>query len=646
MATSTARRRHPAVSLIVLGVVLVIMVTILALSGTWTPKLGLDLSGGTTITLTASNPGGGAVDQASLQQARTIIEQRVNSLGVGEATVTVAGNNQIQVSVPNVQADQLIELVGQTAQLEFRRVYQVANATVVAPGQAVELPQVPASKPVISVVSTADPLTNLPASGASITFSFTVSNAGNAPLSALAMTPADSATATGQLSPISCPQTDVAAGASVTCTATYTVTDADASAASVMMAVSASGTGPDGTAVTSQTSTVTVPTASDQAGRVAQLDQMLAWTPSDTDTSDFSSFQCSDTMPQVWDQPFFACLRADVAAGGQGQKYLLGPRLIEGNLVTTAAAGIPQNQVNWVVNLNFDSLGAALFSDATSALVGATSPTDQFAIVLDGKVISAPRVDEAIPGGSAQITGSFSQDAATNLANVLKYGALPLAFEMSNVDTVSATLGGNQLTAGLIAGAIGLLLVIIYSAIYYRALAVAVLSSLVVAGVMTYMLIVLLGEAVGLALSLPGLAGVIVAIGTTADSFIIFFERVRDEAREGRSIRTAVETGWDKARRTIVVADCVSLLSAVILYILSIGTVKGFAFTLGLTIIVDLILVFFFTKPLMSLLVKTTFYGAGRPGSGFEAEHLGIAATRRPRPRALNARLAKEAANV
>lgn len=617
-------------------VVVVILIAIMAFSHTWTPKLGLDLRGGTTITLTAINStGSGAVDQASLEQARTIIEQRVNSLGVGESSVTTTGNNQIQVSAPNVQGDDLVAMVGQTAQLEFRRVYQMTQATTYPPTQAIELPQVPDSTPVLSVVSTADPLDALPPSGGTITFSFTVTNAGSGSADSLSLTSSDF-TGTGTLSDITCPQTSIAAGAQVVCTATYTVTDADVTTGSVTATVTATGVGSDGTTTaTSQASLVTVPTASDQASRLTQLTTELGWTPSDQDNTNFSDFQCNDSMPQVWDQPFFACTRADVSTSSGSYKYLLGPRLIEGNLVTTASAGIPQNQLSWVVTLSFNSMGGALFASATDTLSTATSPTNQFAIVLDGKVISAPVVNERIPDGSAQISGSFTQETATNLANVLKYGSLPLSFEMSNVDTVSATLGGDQLTAGLIAGAIGLLLVVIYSIIYYRGLTVLVFTSLVMAGLVTYSLIVLLGASMNFALSLPGLAGAIVAIGVTADSFVIFFERVRDEAREGRSIRTAVETGWQKARRTIVVADAVSLLSAVILFILSIGTIKGFAFTLGLTTLVDLIMIFFFTKPLMSLLVKTTFFGTGRRGSGFEAEHLGIAATRRPRPRGL-----------
>ena len=602
MATTSVRRRRPAVTLTVFFLIAVLLLVLVAISKVWTPKLGLDLSGGTTITLTAINSTGtGAVDPTSLEQARTIIEQRVNSLGVGEATVTVVGNDQIQVSAPNVQGDQLVELVGQTAQLEFRRVYQAEmTAVTVAPpetdeGQATVLPGL-ATITFINDTSAAE-----------------VTGAIGNPLADLF--PA-SPTREGY----------IFAGWN-------TASDGTGTAFTRDTVVSGSITVFAQWQLPNETETEL---PSDDAGRLALLTTQLAWTPSTQESTDFASYQCGDVTPQAWDKPFFACMRDDVAeAQGYNYKYLLGPRLIEGSLVASAAAGIPQNELNWIVSLNFNSLGGSLFAQATESLAGAATPTDQFAIVLDGRVISAPKVNEKIPSGSAQISGSFNQDTATNLANVLKYGALPLNFELSNVDTVSATLGGDQLTAGLIAGGIGLLLVVIYSIIYYRGLAFVVFTSLAMAGVMVYLLIVLLGSAVSFALSLPGLAGAIVAIGVTADSFVIFFERVRDEAREGRSVRTAVESGWDKARRTIVAADMVSMLSAVVLFILSIGTVKGFAFTLGLTTLVDLFLIFFFTKPLVSLLVKTDFFGNGRKGSGFEAEHLGIAATRKPRPRVL-----------
>jgi preprotein translocase subunit SecD len=277
-----------------------------------------------------------------------------------------------------------------------------------------------------------------------------------------------------------------------------------------------------------------------------------------------------------------------------------------------------------VVNLEFNSQGAADFEEATGVLATRTSPMNSFAIVLDGQVISYPSVSNAIAGGRAEISGNFTQKTATELANVLKYGALPLAFEISSVDTVSPTLGSDQLQAGIIAGIIGLVLVTVFAFVYYRGLTVVVVASLALAAAQTWALMVLLGHSVGFALNLPGVAGAIVAIGVTADSFIIYFERIRDEVREGRPLRSAIETGWVKSRNTILVADGVSLLSAVVLFFLAIGGVKGFAFVLGLTTILDIMIVFFFTKPLVSLLGRTKFYGGGHPWSGFGAEHMGV----------------------
>lgn len=521
MARTSIRRAHPLRTIISFFAVLIILYVLMAFSHSWSPKLGLDLRGGTTITLTARNStGSGSVDSASLELARSIIQQRVDSLGVGESEVTTSGGNQIQVSVPNMQKDELVELVGQTAQLEFRAVYSTESTTGgAAADEATALPAVPA-------LSSARP-----------------------------------------------------------------------------------------TAVTSA-----VPT--EDAAREELLTSQLSWVPSTADTEDYGAFACGDAFPDVADQPLIACLREDLATTGQ-QKFLLGPTLIEGNLVTKAQSGVPSNQLNWVVTLDFNSLGASLFSEATKYLATQSSPMNQFAIVLDGKVISAPSVSTQITGGSAEISGSFTQKSATDLANVLKYGALPLTFDVSSVDNVSATLGADQLRAGIIAGLIGLGLVVVYSILYYRGLAVVVVASLVMAAAGVYSLMVLLGSTMGFALSLPGIAGVIVAIGVTADSFVIYFERVRDEMRDGRSIRTSVETGWAKARRTIVVADAVSLLSATILFILAVGAVKGFAFTLGLTTLLDLAIVFFFTKPLVTLLVKTTFFGTGARGSGLDAGHVG-----------------------
>ena len=283
-----------------------------------------------------------------------------------------------------------------------------------------------------------------------------------------------------------------------------------------------------------------------------------------------------------------------------------------------------------MVNLKFNSIGTNSFSEATTFLCSRQSPQNQFAVVLDGKVISSPQLDGGkgascpINGGQAEISGHFTQDSAADLANVLKYGALPLSFDISSVDNVSPTLGGEQLRAGIIAGVIGLILVAGYCLLYYRGLGLVAIGSLLIAGITTYAAMVLLGEAVGFTLSLAGIAGAIVAIGVTADSFIVYFERIRDEIREGRTLRTALQTGWTKARGTILMADGVSLLSAIVLFVLSVDQVKGFAFTLGLTTFIDLLICFFFTHPVVTLLGRTKFWGQGRRGSGLEAGHMGV----------------------
>ena len=544
MVTTSRKHTHPLRTLIIFGLCIVSLYAIMAVANSWTPKLGLDLRGGTTITLTASNTSGtGGVDPASLELARTIIQQRVDSLGVGETEVATSGERQIVVSVPNVQRDELVRMVGQTAQLFFRPVWSRDASS--------------APVPTVEPTASASP-------GAAPTDSASPSTA---PLA----TPTESATvnrrpAPGLPTPVASPRPTVASTKQPT------------------------------------------------------VDDVINWKPSDRDLADFDAYKCGDPFPDVPDQPLITCDRELTT------KYLLGPAALGGNLLTQAAAGVPQNQVSWVVTLQFNSEGAAKFEQMTKALATRTTPQNEFGIVLDGHVISSPYVRAAIPGGSAEISGSFNQKSATDLANVLKYGALPLAFEVSSVDNVSAKLGGDQLQAGIIAGIIGLILVVGYSVLYYRGLSIVVVASLTIAAAITYALVVLLGQSMGFALNLPGVAGMIVAIGVTADSFIIYFERIRDEVREGRTLRTAIETGWQRSRSTILVADGVSLLSAVVLFILAIGAVKGFAFTLGLTTLIDIAVVFWFTHPMVSLLGQTKFYGEGRRFSGFEAEHMGARA--------------------
>jgi len=332
----------------------------------------------------------------------------------------------------------------------------------------------------------------------------------------------------------------------------------------------------------------------------------------------------------------------------EGTKYILGKVAVKGEEISSASARPPgQSNVAWLVDLSFKPVGTKQFGDITRSAVTQQPPRNQVAIVLDGFVISSPQINTPITAGNAQIEGGgsgFTQAEANDLTNVLKYGALPVAFEKDEVTQVSATLGSDQMTAGLIAGGIGLLLVVIYSVIYYRGLALVTVLSLVVASLLTYSVAVLLGPAMGFTLSLPGIAGLIVAIGITADSFVVYFERLRDEVRDGRSLRSAVEHGWIRARRTIITADMVSIFAAVALYALSTGSVRGFAFTLGLTTVIDLFVVFWFTKPLMTYLARTKFFGDGHKFSGLDPKHLGAKPRSKTAPIAARRRVAgKEA---
>ena len=331
-----------------------------------------------------------------------------------------------------------------------------------------------------------------------------------------------------------------------------------------------------------------------------------------------------------WD----AVSRQIVACDSSGYKYALDAAKVTGQMLNGVNAGVDSVTNQWVVNFGLNSTGTTAFGTLTTTMfsqygASRTQPgtsgfvLDEFAIVLDGKVISAPTVNDPITGGSGQISGSFTAASANNLAGVLKYGSLPLRFESQSVADVSAQLGSAQLNAGLAAAAIGLLLVVIYSLIYYRGLAIVSVFSLVCSALLTWLSVILLSTYEGFTLSLAGVAGLIVAIGITADSFVVYFERLRDEVREGRSLRAAVERGWTRARRTILVSDTVSFLAAALLYILAIGDVRGFAFTLGLTTIIDVVVVFLFTKPMVTLLARTKFFGQGHKLSGLDPARLG-----------------------
>ena len=327
-----------------------------------------------------------------------------------------------------------------------------------------------------------------------------------------------------------------------------------------------------------------------------------------------------------FDNPNIQIVSCDAAHN----KYVLDKSTVAGTMITSASANPNPNGSDWLVDINFNGAGTKAFGDLTTAMYQkyhqSTAPPDLLGVVLDGVVVSAPYIQTPTVGGLSQISGNFTQTTASQLANQLSYGKLPLSFHQQSVDSVSPQLGHDQLTAGLIAAGLGLILVVLYLLLYYRGLALVAVSSLVIAGLLAWMSVILLGKYQGFALSLAGIAGLIVAIGITADSFVVFFERLRDEVREGRSLRAAVERGWTRARRTILVSDTVSFLAAALLYYFAIGSVRGFAFTLGLTTVIDVLVVFTFTKPIITLLARTRFYGDGHPLSGLDPKRLGARA--------------------
>ncbi|MGF1652648.1 MAG: protein translocase subunit SecD, partial [Actinomycetales bacterium] len=388
------------------------------------------------------------------------------------------------------------------------------------------------------------------------------------------------------------------------------------------------------------------PTAGATDGATAEATGEPVPVPSPTDGSDLAWI-----TPEI-QQEFVEldCLAEGATAGGEQspvdeplvtcsadgtEKYILGPVEITGASVTEAAGVLQSNAQGfstgaWVVTLSFDGEGTEAFADVTRRLFafGEGDARNRFAIVLDGVAISAPTVNQPIPGGSAEISGNFTQESAQTLANQLRFGALPISFQVESIENISATLGADQLRWGLIAGLVGLGLVVVYSLIQYRALGLVTVASLLVVGLLTYLVLLFLSWRQGYRLSLPGVAGLIVAVGITADSFIVYFERIRDEIRDGRSVAAAVEIGWQRASRTILASDAVSLIAALVLYLLAVGGVRGFAFTLGLTTLIDLVVVFLFTKPLVTLLSRTRFFSSGHKLSGFDPEHLGSTVAR------------------
>lgn len=595
MATPISK---PGRTLAVFLAIIALMYGAAAAVGTWEPRLGLDLQGGTRITLQARATGGESITEDKLDEAVQIISNRVNGAGVAEATVTTQGDDIIVVEVPGQENKELLRTVGTTAQLRFRLVAQAL------PPEGTQVPTPTPSSPTGSAGTTGpteSPSTSEPTGTAG---------------------PSQSPGTTGdQVEPGENTKNRAAGG--------WLSTDETPTGSEETTGGETGGT---------ETPTPTGPTTGAPTELLPpdleEIPDPLNWNPSPEWQVKLQTFRCDENgipeEPQrdLPSQPLLAC-------DEDGNRYLLGPAVVEGTDVTDASAGIPQNGVNYVVNVEFNGAGADAFAEVTTAIAGTGR---QLAIVLDGMVLSAPTNEQPITGGQAEISGSsedpFTQDEAESLANSLRYGALPLEFIPQQVTTEGPQLASNQLSAGITAGIIGLLLVVVYCLLYYRGLGTVVIASLLIAGLVTYAAVLLLGEGYGFTLTLPGIAGLIVAVGITADSFIVYFERLRDEVRDGKSLRTAVETGWRRARMTILAADSISLLAAIVLFIFAIGAVKGFAFALGLVTVIDIFVVFFFTKPMVALLARTKFFGRGHKLSGLDRTHLGIA-ERKPAPSAV-----------
>ncbi len=595
MAPSRPQGSHPGRYLAALAIVLVAMLAGVLGANAFAPAswhknfrvgLGLDLSSGTTVTLQAVTHKG-APSAAAMKEAANIMLSRVNGAGFTGAQVQQQGTSDITVSVPGKGSNQVVNLVGTTALLRFRQVLLEATGYPVA--------------------------TTSPSPGTSAT-------------------PSPSASSTASPSPSASPKassTKNSNGKAKSVSARrLTAAAASASPSPSPPGSTSASPSPSPSASSSPSVVTRLPTSADASGDASLVSKPVLKL--------FDKLNCRTNWKKtiyhndasLWDKTNSQVVACSNLPGQGPVKYVLDVAKVTGTEVTSPAAGLDQTNNEWVVNFGLNGQGTKAFATLTSSMYAkyqgsATQTLNHFAIALDGNVIQAPYIQSPITGGQSQISGGFTQTSAQNLATILKYGALPLTFNKQSVQSISPQLGSSQLTAGLIAAGIGLLLVVLYSFLYYRGLGVVSVSSLIIAAALSYLTVVLLSKYYGFTLDLAGVAGLIVAIGITADSFVVYFERLRDEVREGRTLRAAVERGWTRARRTILVSDTVSFLAAALLYIFAIGDVKGFAFTLGLTTIIDVVVVFLFTKPMVTLLARTGFYGRGHKLSGLDPARLG-----------------------
>jgi preprotein translocase subunit SecD len=536
-------------------VLLVGLYGLLGAVSTWgtaqlTPKLGLDLEGGTQLILAPKVVGNQKISEGQVQKAVDIIRARVDGSGVAEAEVTTQGTN-IVISLPGTPDKATIASLQKSSQLRMR--------AVLVEGSAAPIP--------------------VPSSG----------------------------------------------GPTVEPTGTSTGTATTAAPKSGFPPALSAATKPAPIAAPTVAPTPAATTPAPATGAKPKDASDPAWVTPEVEKA-FTALDCANpkSVEAIVDDP----AKPMVTCSAEGQaKYILGPAEVLGSEIKNATSGQQSTSSGstgqFEVRLDFNAAGTKSFCDVTSRIVSLPSPRNQFGIVLDNQVISAPVAQASLCSGNASITGNFTAASSKVLADQLKFGALPLSFGLLTQDDISPTLGGDQLRYGLLAGFIGLLLVVAYSLFQYRALGLVTVTSLFIAALLTYGIVTLFGWSHGFRLTMAGVTGLIVAIGITADSFIIYFERVRDEVRDGRALRAAVETGWARARRTILISDAVNFLAAIVLYALAASNVRGFAFTLMLTTLVDVIVVFLFTHPLLSILANTKFFGEGHKWSGLDPERLG-----------------------
>ena len=618
---STKQTKHPGRRLVMLLLIIAIGFAGLyagAATGrtSMTPGLALDLEGGTQIILTPTTSDGSEITDEDVNQAIEIIRQRVDASGVAEAQISRQGGQNIVVSLPGSPSQDTLELVRTSAVLYFRPVIRIiqGSASAFADSYNQRLAQASASP------APTDAASDAPTDAAS-----------DAPTDAASETPTDAAEEPTDAAE---EPTDAASDAP-TDAASETPTDQPTPVTAEEVATQAADVNRDGTI-----SEEPLPATSEDTSSDSWISEKMIY--------DAYMLDCTapDNLTGETQDPAEAVISC--AKDGTGRAYILGPADIAGTNIANAASGLETTSQGtttnkWVVSLEFNSEGTEEFSavserliayrDKASATGGQANPqsTDsqkaQFAIVLDGLTIMAsgfnPDVTSAITDGRVQITGGFTQAQANTLANQLSFGSLPLSFTVQSEQQISATLGTEQLRNGLIAGLVGFALIIVYLAWQYRGLSVVAVASLMIAAATTYLAIALLSWAMGYRLSLAGVAGLIISIGITMDSFIIYFERVRDEVRHGRTLVAAVDEGWKHARRTIIVSDTVNLLAAVVLYFLAVGGVQGFAFTLGVTTVVDLAVIILFTHPMMVWILRFAFFGKGHRLSGLDPEHLG-----------------------